>query len=128
MARRSPQTVEHSFPHGECSFCGGALPICEMEGRGMQLTSEAMAILTQKRCNLWPECNCYSFLSLWKGLLSDDEKIWDLADLEVGEDMIFITLCCVQGHCPDKSVRDYANRQLRKSFWDRQRVKSIMDH
>jgi hypothetical protein len=94
----------------------------------MRLTAEALQMLTEKRCSLWPDCNCHSFLALWGRLLSDDEKIWDLHDLEVGEDLIFITLRCVEGHCPDKAVREYAKRQLSKRFWDRQRAKSPMDH
>ncbi len=94
----------------------------------MKLTAWQVEMLTEKRCSLWPECNCYSFLSLWGKNLSDDEKIWNVADLEAVEDMIFISLRCVQGHCPDKSIRDYAKRQLSKSFWDRQRAKSLMDH
>jgi hypothetical protein len=94
----------------------------------MRLTAEQWEMFTEKRCSLWPDCNCYSFLSLWGKLLGDEEKIWDLHDLEIGENMIFITLRCVEWHCPDKAVRDYAKRQLSKRFRDRQRAKSPMDH
>jgi hypothetical protein len=94
----------------------------------MEVTPEVLVRLSRNECAEWPECHCYSFLSLWGRLLSDEGEIWDRADLEIGEDMIFLNLCCVQRRCPDEEVRHYAREQLRKPFWDRQRAKSIMEH
>jgi hypothetical protein len=94
----------------------------------MQLTAEALANLTSKTCKGWPECHCYEFLGLWGKLLSDPGKRWSRDHLAALEDLIFINLCCVQGRCPDKIVRDYAKGQLSKSYWDNQRKKSIWDH
>lgn len=92
----------------------------------MRLTAEALANLTSPTCKGWPECTCYQFLSLWGKRLSDPGKVWDRTHLSALEDLIFINLCCIQGRCPDKIVRDYAKQQLLKPFWDRQRSKSIM--
>jgi hypothetical protein len=80
----------------------------------------------QQQCTLWPECGCRWLLERYANLLLDDDTIWSLEDLEVGEDMIFVTLCCVQKYCPDPRIRQSIKQQLRKSFWIRQKIKSPM--
>jgi hypothetical protein len=101
MTRSNHQIVEHSSLLF-CGCSGGWLlrSFTDDGGKVMRLTPEQLRFLTRKECNLWPSCNCYSFLTLWGKLLGDDEKLWELADSEAGEDMIFITLRCVEGHCP----------------------------
>jgi hypothetical protein len=94
----------------------------------MWLTPEAVEILTSKVCREWPRCNCYSTLANWGKQLGDEETVWELDYLEAVEDLVFISLCCVQKRCPDKTIKEYAKRQLRKTFWDRQKAKSIMEH
>lgn len=77
-------------------------------------------------CALWPDCACYVQLKLWGKELQEEWKIWDREQLDIGEMIIFINLCCVSSHCPDQIVREYAKKQLRKPFWQRQKAKSIM--
>ena len=89
---------------------------------------EPFEVLIRKPCGDWPDCYCHSTLAQWGEQLRDDERIWELDHLEAVEDLVFVSLCCVQKRCPDKVVREYAKQQLRKSFWDRQRSKSIMEH
>jgi hypothetical protein len=94
----------------------------------MRLTPAQLEMLTSKICKEWPDCYCYPTLAQWGQQLRDDERLWELDDLEAVEDLVFISLCCVQKRCPDKEIRAYAREQLRKSFWDRQRAKSITEH
>ena len=91
----------------------------------MQFGPGTLASLERYICTTWPECNCYSFLSRWSDLLSDEEKAWDRNDLEIGEVMIFHKLLCVQQRCPDEDIRAKVKGELRDPFWDRQRA---MDH
>jgi hypothetical protein len=94
----------------------------------MRLTAEALLMLTSKVCREWPGCWCHSTLAQWGEQLQDEERLWDLDHLEAVEDLVFVSLCCVQKRCPDKELREFAKQQLKKSFWDRQRAKSIMEH
>jgi hypothetical protein len=94
----------------------------------MLLTPEILEMLTSKVCREWPSCPCYSTLANWGQQLGDEEAIWERNYLAAVEDLIFVSLCCVQKRCPDKAVKEYAKWQLSKSFWDRQRSKSLMEH
>jgi hypothetical protein len=82
-------------------------------------------ILFWKECLVWPDCSCCIQLSAWARELEDQEKIWDLEELAIGEMMIFINLACVSFRCPDKRIRQCAKRHLRHPFWDRQKKLSI---
>ena len=86
------------------------------------------AEVLRKECGKWPNCDCYSCLANWGKQLGDDEQSWELDYLEAVEDLVFVSLCCVERRCPDKIVRDFAKEQLRKEFWDRQWSKSIREH
>jgi hypothetical protein len=96
-----------------------------MEATVMQL---AAAMLRRKVCADWPNCNCYSYLALWAKNLQDEEKLWDIEDLLIAEEMIFVTLACVEHRCPDKEIRTFAKQQLREPFWERQWSKAIREH
>jgi hypothetical protein len=89
---------------------------------------EPFEILIRKPCGWWPDCYCYSTLAQWGEQLQDEERLWELDHLEAVEDLVFVSLCCVERRCPDKEIREFAKQQLRKSFWDRQRAKSIVEH
>jgi hypothetical protein len=78
-------------------------------------------ILFLKECLAWPDCSCCIQLSLWARELENQDRVWDLEELAIGEMMIFVNLACVSSRCPDKRTRQYAKRQLRKPFWDRQK-------
>jgi hypothetical protein len=58
-----------------------------------------------KTCQLWPCCGCHETLERWATDLIDEEKIWELDVLEAGEVMVFISLCCVARHCPDRATK-----------------------
>jgi hypothetical protein len=78
-----------------------------------------------RKCELWPRCDCYSQLTAYGWALQDEHRVWDVEDLVVVEDMIFICLCCVERRCPDRAIREFAKRQLRHEFWAEQKARSI---
>lgn len=78
-----------------------------------------------KSCGLWPECGCHETLERWAIDLSDERRIWDLEVLQAGEINLFVSLCCIAKHCPDKETKLYARRQLMKDFWSYQKSLSV---
>jgi hypothetical protein len=79
-------------------------------------------------CQWWPRCSCCECLFTWGFVLRNGEHlIWDLDELQAVEDLIFVSLCCVQKRCPDDEVRANAKQQLRKSYWDAQKSRSMME-
>jgi hypothetical protein len=67
-------------------------------------------------------------LAQWKkNIVDDEETIWSLEQLDWAETAIFITLACMERHCPDPSMRAYAKGQLQDQFWNRQKSMSIME-
>jgi hypothetical protein len=61
----------------------------------------------------------------WANELGSD-KVFDMSDLEIAQDMIFFALCCVKSRCPDPYIRQYATLQLMDRFWNEQKSRSIM--
>jgi len=45
--------------------------------------------------------------------------------LQAGEINLFVSLCCIAKHCPDKETKLYARRQLMKDFWSYQKSLSV---
>jgi hypothetical protein len=83
---------------------------------------------TVRLCSVWPNCSCYETLALWKkNLIDDEDSVWRPDQLEWAETAIFITLACIERHCPDRGMRVYAKRQLEDKFWDRQWSMSIRE-
>jgi hypothetical protein len=79
------------------------------------------------RCWRWPRCECWESLFTWSFVLRNGEHLrWELEALRAAEDVIFVSLCCVGKRCPDEFIRAYAKAQLRKSYWDDQKSRSIM--
>jgi hypothetical protein len=87
------------------------------------MTNE-ISVLERKTCELWPGCACYETLKRWAYNL-DDEQVWPHEVLECAETLIFISLACIERHCPDRVVKAYAGEQLQKRFWDRQKTMGI---
>ena len=80
------------------------------------------------KCQRWPRCGCFDTLFTYGFALRNGEHlVWDLDDLQAVEDLIFVSLCCVQHRCPDDIIRAHAKRQLAKSYWDDQKSRSIME-
>ena len=79
-------------------------------------------------CDSWPDrCGCDGHIGRFGEMLSDDERIWSREDIQVFEDMIFISLCCLSVRCPDHVVRMWAKAQLVDPWWDDQKARSIME-
>ena len=82
----------------------------------------------ERYCSLWPNCGCYETLAQWKkNIVDDQETIWRPDQLEWAETSIFISLACMERHCPDRAMRVYARGQLKDRFWDRQWSMSIRE-
>jgi hypothetical protein len=89
----------------------------------MMTTKTIEKLLADKECSLWPDCSCRSTLLLWQDNFQDEAAVWSREELDWAEDIIFLSLSCVEHYCPDKKLRRYAAQQLMNPFWDRQRCK-----
>jgi hypothetical protein len=78
-------------------------------------------LLRRKRCDLWPDCCCNKTLLHWQDRLPYEEFELTLEQLSWAETSVFLALSCIAAHCPQRRVRAYAEMQLIKPWWDRQR-------
>ena len=76
-------------------------------------------LLSEKRCGLWPDCGCSKTLRHWEDRIFTET--FTEAQLAWAETSIFLSLSCIEVHCPNKKMRAYATLQLLNSGWDRQR-------
>src|SRR5262245_3590334 len=81
--------------------------------------AEALRIMRERVCSIWPDCSCRATLLLWQDNFRDEAATWTREELEWAEDIIFLSLMCVEHHCPDLSLRMYAAQQLSNPFWNR---------
>jgi hypothetical protein len=68
-------------------------------------------------------CDCNGTLARLQEKLCDEEMVWKPDEVQAVEDVIYVTLCCVERHCPDPVFRMWASAQLIDPWWDKQRAR-----